>query len=161
MAGAGREVDGIVDPAEFERVRAMQQEAADITRAIDESKEGGEEVSGLGELQKSLSERGQELIDKMQGPAPNPEKPGKPARARQPMAKVRCVTFSFLARPPMVHMSLEWQATITDPNTFTRPWTMSMILYKQVGEDNRLQQFKCVEFVTELLYGHLRRNPLP
>jgi hypothetical protein len=36
-----------------------------------------------------------------------------------------------------------------------------MILYKQVGEDARLQQFKCVEFVTELLYGHLRRNPLP
>jgi hypothetical protein len=24
-----------------------------------------------------------------------------------------------------------------------------------------LQQFKCVEFVEELIYGHLRKNPLP
>jgi hypothetical protein len=30
-----------------------------------------------------------------------------------------------------------------------------------VGEDAQLQQFKCVEFVEELMYGHLRANPLP
>ena len=62
---------------------------------------------------------------------------------------------------PISPYHIRYEAQITDPNTFTRPWTMSMILYKQVNEDNRLQQFKCVEFVTELLYGHLRRNPLP
>jgi hypothetical protein len=29
-----------------------------------------------------------------------------------------------------------------------------------VNKDARLQQFKCVEFVTELMYGHLRKEPL-
>jgi hypothetical protein len=38
---------------------------------------------------------------------------------------------------------------------------MSMNLYKHVAPDDRLQQFKCVEFVEELMYGHLRKNPLP
>ena len=55
---------------------------------------------------------------------------------------------------------VRYEAEITDPETFTRPWKMSMNLYKHVGEDNRLGQFKCVEFVEELIYGHLRKNPL-
>jgi hypothetical protein len=55
---------------------------------------------------------------------------------------------------------LRYEATITDPGTFTRPWKMSMNLYKRQGEDARLQQFKCVEFVEELMYGHLRKEPL-
>jgi hypothetical protein len=38
---------------------------------------------------------------------------------------------------------------------------MSMNLYRHVGDDARLGQFKCVEFVEELMYGHLRKNPLP
>lgn len=57
--------------------------------------------------------------------------------------------------------TMRYEATITDPETFTRPWKMSMNLYRRVGEDARLQQFKCVEFVEELMYGHLRKNPLP
>jgi hypothetical protein len=56
---------------------------------------------------------------------------------------------------------MRYEAEITDPEVFTRPWKMSMNLYKHVGEDARLQQFKCVEFVEELMYGHLRKNPLP
>ncbi|HEY8572238.1 hypothetical protein [Phenylobacterium sp.] len=55
---------------------------------------------------------------------------------------------------------MRYEATITDPGTFTRPWKMSMNLYKRQGEDARLQQFKCVEFVEELMYGHLRKEPL-
>ena len=55
---------------------------------------------------------------------------------------------------------VRYEAEITDPTTFTRPWKMSMNLYKHVGEDARLGQFKCVEFVEELLFGHLRKNPL-
>lgn len=55
---------------------------------------------------------------------------------------------------------MRYEAEITDPNTFTRPWKMSMNLYKRVGEDARLQQFKCVEFVEELMYGSLRKEPL-
>jgi hypothetical protein len=55
---------------------------------------------------------------------------------------------------------MRYEAEITDPATFTRPWKMSMNLYKRQGEDARLQQFKCVEFVEELMYGHLRKEPL-
>jgi hypothetical protein len=55
---------------------------------------------------------------------------------------------------------LRYEATMEDPSIFTRPWKMSMNLYKHVGEDARLQQFKCVEFVEELMYGHLRKEPL-
>ena len=55
---------------------------------------------------------------------------------------------------------MRYEAEITDPEVFTRPWKMSMNLYKPVGEDARLQQFKCVEFVEELMYGHLRKEPL-
>jgi hypothetical protein len=55
---------------------------------------------------------------------------------------------------------MRYEATITDPQTFTRPWKMSMNLYKHVGDDARLNQFKCVEFVEELMYGDLRKEPL-
>ena len=55
---------------------------------------------------------------------------------------------------------VRYEATITDPNTFTRPWKMSFNLYKRLGEDARLGQFKCVEFVEELMYGDLRKEPL-
>lgn len=56
--------------------------------------------------------------------------------------------------------TLRYEAEITDPEVFTRPWTMRMTLYRRVGEDARLQQFKCVEFVEELMYGNLRKEPL-
>jgi hypothetical protein len=52
---------------------------------------------------------------------------------------------------------LVYEATLEDPQTFTRPWTMRMNLYRRRGADAQLQQFKCVEFVEELIYGHLRR----
>jgi hypothetical protein len=62
---------------------------------------------------------------------------------------------------PMDATHVKYSATIEDPTTFTKPWTMNLVLYKHVAEDARLQQFKCVEFVEELIYGHLRKNPLP
>ena len=55
---------------------------------------------------------------------------------------------------------INYQATITDPGAFSKPWTMSMPLYRRVELGARLGQFKCVEFVTELMYGHLRKEPI-
>jgi hypothetical protein len=55
---------------------------------------------------------------------------------------------------------MKYEATIEDPAVFTRPWKIAMTLYRRLGADARLQQFKCVEFVEELLYGHLRKEPL-
>lgn len=56
--------------------------------------------------------------------------------------------------------TMRYEVQVTDPETYTRPWQMSMTLYRRVGDDARLQQFKCVEFVEELMYGHLRKEPL-
>ncbi len=54
--------------------------------------------------------------------------------------------------------TMRYEANIEDPATFTEPWSMSMTLYKRVGKDAQLQQFKCVEFVEELFYGELRKK---
>lgn len=56
--------------------------------------------------------------------------------------------------------TMRYEATIEDPQVFTRPWKISMTLYRRVGDDARVQQFKCVEFVEELMYGPLRKEPL-
>ena len=55
---------------------------------------------------------------------------------------------------------INYSATIDDPATFTRPWTMSMPLYRRIEKNAQLGQFKCVEFVTELMYGNLRKEPV-
>lgn len=55
---------------------------------------------------------------------------------------------------------IEYSATIEDPNVYSRPWIIRMPIYKRVGVDAQLLQFKCVEFVEELLYGELRKEPL-
>ena len=55
---------------------------------------------------------------------------------------------------------MQYEATITDPKVFTRPWKISMPVYRHVNKDARLGQFKCVEFVEELMYGHLRKEPV-
>jgi hypothetical protein len=53
-----------------------------------------------------------------------------------------------------------YEATIEDPGVFTRPWKISMPLYRRIEPGARLGQFKCVEFVEELMYGHLRKEPI-
>jgi hypothetical protein len=53
--------------------------------------------------------------------------------------------------------TLTYEVTIEDPNVFTRPWKMSMPLYRRVESNVRLMEFRCVEFVEDLLYGHLRK----
>jgi hypothetical protein len=56
---------------------------------------------------------------------------------------------------------LLYEATITDPETFTKPWKISMPLYRRIERNAQLMEFKCVEFVEELMYGQWRKNPLP
>jgi hypothetical protein len=54
---------------------------------------------------------------------------------------------------------LLYEATIEDPQIFTRPWKISMPLYRRVEKNVQLTDFKCVEYAEELLYGHLRKDP--
>lgn len=62
---------------------------------------------------------------------------------------------------PMSDYHLMYEATIEDEQTFTRPWTIRMPLYRRTEENAQLMDFRCVEFVEELMYGELRRDPLP
>jgi hypothetical protein len=55
---------------------------------------------------------------------------------------------------------IQYEATIDDPKTFTKPWKMSMPLYRRVEKNAQLMDFKCVEFVEELMYGQWRKKPL-
>ena len=55
---------------------------------------------------------------------------------------------------------IQYEATMEDPTVFTEPWTIRLPLYRRLDEGARLMDFKCVEFVEELVFGHLRRNPL-
>jgi hypothetical protein len=54
---------------------------------------------------------------------------------------------------------ITYSATIEDDKTFTRPWTITMRLYRRTDRD-ALMEFKCVEFVEELIFGQWRKNPL-
>ena len=55
---------------------------------------------------------------------------------------------------------LWYEATIEDPVTFSKPWKMRFPLYRHINPDARLNQFKCVEFVEELMYGKFRKQPV-
>jgi hypothetical protein len=52
---------------------------------------------------------------------------------------------------------IQYEATIEDPNVFTRPWTIRMPLYRRLEKNAQFLEFKCVPFAEELLYGHLRK----
>ena len=54
--------------------------------------------------------------------------------------------------------TLIYEATIEDPKVFSRPWKISMPVYRRVEKDARLLEYKCVEFAEELLYGPLRKK---
>lgn len=50
---------------------------------------------------------------------------------------------------------IHYEATITDPSIYERPWTISLTLYRNVDENAQLLEFKCVPFAEVLLYGDL------
>jgi hypothetical protein len=60
---------------------------------------------------------------------------------------------------PISADALNYEATMTDPNVFTRPWKISMPLYRRVGRDAELLEFNCVEYVEEFMYGDLVKKP--
>jgi hypothetical protein len=60
---------------------------------------------------------------------------------------------------PLNPDALNYEATIEDAKVFSRPWKISMPLYRRLEKNAQLLEFKCVEFVEELMYGHLRKQP--
>jgi len=53
---------------------------------------------------------------------------------------------------------LIYEATMTDPKTFSRPWKIRLPLYRRLEPNVQLLEFKCVEFSEELLYGDLKKK---
>ncbi len=56
---------------------------------------------------------------------------------------------------------IDYEATIEDPVVLTEPFTIKMPIYRRIEENARIMDFRCVEFVEELMFGEWRRNPLP
>jgi hypothetical protein len=67
------------------------------------------------------------------------------------------VTERFTPSGPDV---IRYEATIQDPQVFTRPWKISMPLYRRLEANAQLMEFRCVEMAEETLYGHLRKDQL-
>jgi hypothetical protein len=56
--------------------------------------------------------------------------------------------------------ALRYEATIEDANVFTRPWTITMPIYRRLEPNIQLLDYPCIDFTEEFLYGHLRKQPL-
>jgi hypothetical protein len=61
---------------------------------------------------------------------------------------------------PISPDAIRYQVTVEDPEVFTRAWTMTMPLYRRLEPNAQLIEYRCVEFVEEFLYGHLRKQQL-
>jgi hypothetical protein len=59
---------------------------------------------------------------------------------------------------PVSPYHLMYEATIEDPKVFTRPWKISMPLYRRMEPNVQLLEFKCVPFTEELLYGRFSKK---
>jgi hypothetical protein len=55
--------------------------------------------------------------------------------------------------------AIDYSATLEDPQTFSRPWTMRFRLLRNPDRQEHLMEFKCVPFTEELLYGDLYKQP--
>ncbi len=54
--------------------------------------------------------------------------------------------------------ALLYEVTIEDPQVFTRPWKMSMPLYRRLEPDARILEFKCIPFAEEAMFGEWYRR---
>jgi hypothetical protein len=61
---------------------------------------------------------------------------------------------------PISKDAILYEATIEDVKVFTRPWKLSIPLYRRLESNAQLLDFKCIEQVEETIYGHLRKQPL-
>jgi len=61
---------------------------------------------------------------------------------------------------PISRDAIRYEATIEDPKVFTRPWKITVPLYRRLEPDAQVLDFRCIEQVEETIYGHLRKKPL-
>jgi hypothetical protein len=61
---------------------------------------------------------------------------------------------------PITPDAINYEVTIEDPKTFTRPWRIAMPLYRRLEPNAQLMEYRCIEFVEEFLFGNLRKQQL-
>ena len=61
---------------------------------------------------------------------------------------------------PITPDAIQYEVTIEDPKVFTRPWKISMPLYRRLEPNIQLLEYRCIEFTEEFVYGHLRKEQL-
>ncbi|MEO8464525.1 MAG: hypothetical protein ABI640_04235 [Gammaproteobacteria bacterium] len=54
--------------------------------------------------------------------------------------------------------AIDYSATLEDPQTFSRPWSMHFRLHRNSDNHAHLLEFKCVPFTEELLYGDVYKR---
>jgi hypothetical protein len=54
--------------------------------------------------------------------------------------------------------TVNYEATLEDPDSYTKPWKISFPLYRHREKNARLLHFQCVEFVEEMMYGDLTKK---
>jgi len=61
---------------------------------------------------------------------------------------------------PITADALRYEATIEDPNVFTKPWTIAMPIYRRLEPNAQVLDYPCIDFTEEFMYGHLRKQQL-
>lgn len=56
---------------------------------------------------------------------------------------------------PIDRDHMMYEVTIEDPSTFTKPWKISMPLYRRIEPNAQLLDFRCVPYADMLIYGDL------
>ena len=56
--------------------------------------------------------------------------------------------------------AINYEVTIEDPNTYTRPWKIAMPLYRRLEPNAQVIEYPCIEFSEEFMYGHVRKKQL-
>ena len=51
---------------------------------------------------------------------------------------------------------IQYEATLEDPKVYSAPWTIRMVLYRDLEPNAEILEFKCVPFVGDLLYEDLK-----
>jgi hypothetical protein len=54
--------------------------------------------------------------------------------------------------------TIMYEATVEDPEVFTKPWKMSFPLYRRLEKNAQILDFRCVTITEEFLYGTLAKK---
>jgi len=57
---------------------------------------------------------------------------------------------------PIDPTHIQYEATLEDPKVFTRPWKISMLLYKILEKNARILEYECVYYLQDEKYGNAK-----